>query len=47
MIVNNTFDATVTAEAQTAILRVEAFYDAHFTDNVTLNIAFNSDFHFA
>ena len=47
MIVNNTFDATVTAEAQTAILWVEAFDDAHFTDNVTLNITFNSDLHFA
>ena len=47
MIFNNTFDATVTAEAQIAILGVEAFCDAHFTDLVTLNITFNSNFHFA
>jgi len=40
MIFNNTFDSSVTAEAKTAILRVEAFYDAHFTDNVTLNVTF-------
>jgi Ca2+-binding RTX toxin-like protein len=43
VVFNNTYDAGVTDAVRASIIGAENYLQAHFTDNVTLNVAFNFD----
>jgi Ca2+-binding RTX toxin-like protein len=43
IVFNNSYDAGVTDAVRTAIVSAENYLQAHFTDSLTLNVAFNYD----
>ncbi|WP_293371753.1 NF038122 family metalloprotease, partial [Phenylobacterium sp.] len=43
IVFNNTYDAGVTDQVRTSIITAENYLQAHFTDTVTVNVAFNYD----
>jgi Ca2+-binding RTX toxin-like protein len=43
IVFNNTYDAGVTDPVRTAIIGAENYLQAHFTDQLTLNVTFNFD----
>ncbi|HEY3950146.1 NF038122 family metalloprotease [Phenylobacterium sp.] len=43
IVFNNTYDVGVTDQVHTAIIAAENYLQAHFTDNVVLNVAFQFD----
>src|ERR1700753_1123744 len=43
IVFNNSYDAGVTDQVHSAIITAENYLQAHFTDNVVLNVAFQYD----
>ncbi|MBS0361143.1 MAG: hypothetical protein JSR98_07160, partial [Proteobacteria bacterium] len=43
IVFNNSYDAGVTDQVHTAIITAENYLQAHFTDNVVLNVAYQFD----